>query len=213
MDFDALLALLGDEPVFESSLLLSGDVDPQLVRLQLSRWNKSGRLYQLRRGLYALAPPFQKAKPHPFLIANRLHAASYVSLQSALAYYGLIPDIVQVTLSVTGGRPEQIETPLGSFVSQHVKPGMLSGYQMLELGNRQQALVAYPEKALLDLIYLTPGGDRTAYLDELRLQNLDRLDLHRLDRLAGNLAVPRLRRAAKRIAELTKVEARDYNTI
>jgi hypothetical protein len=67
MEFEQLLEIVGNEPVFETSLLLAGDVDPADVRRQLSRWTKAGRLYQLRRGLYALAPPFQKVKPHPFL--------------------------------------------------------------------------------------------------------------------------------------------------
>ena len=60
MEFGKLLALVGEEPVFETALLLAGEVSPEGVRLQLSCWTKSGRLYQLRRGLYALAPPFQK---------------------------------------------------------------------------------------------------------------------------------------------------------
>ena len=94
MKFTSLLDIVGDEPVFETGLLLAGAIDPGNVRRQLSRWTKAGHLYQLRRGLYALAPPFQKVKPHPFVVANRLMPASYVSLQSALRHYGLIPDIV-----------------------------------------------------------------------------------------------------------------------
>jgi predicted transcriptional regulator of viral defense system len=69
------------------------------VRRQISRWVKVGRLHQLRRGLYALAPPYQKIVPHPFLVANRLVQGSYVSLQSALAHYGMIPEYVPVTYS------------------------------------------------------------------------------------------------------------------
>jgi len=105
MEFERLLELIGDEPVFETALLLAGKVNPDIVHLQLSRWTKSGRVYQLRRGLYAIAPPYQKVKPHPFLIANRMQRASYVSGQSALAFYGLIPDTVQIALSITTGRP------------------------------------------------------------------------------------------------------------
>jgi len=70
MNFERLLRIVGDEPVFETGLLLAGEVDPRHVRRQLSRWVRAGRLYQLRRGLYALAPPYRKVKPHPFLIAN-----------------------------------------------------------------------------------------------------------------------------------------------
>ena len=62
MEFTYLLEIVGDEPVFGTALLLAGDVDADDVRRQLSRWVSAGRLYQLRRGLYALAPPFQRAK-------------------------------------------------------------------------------------------------------------------------------------------------------
>ena len=133
MEFERLLELVGEEPVFETALLLAGKVNPDIVRLQLTRWTKSGRVYQLRRGLYAIAPPYQKVKPHPFLIANRMQRASYVSGQSALAFYGLIPDTVQATLSVTAGRPERWETPLGVFEFRHVKPELLRGYRMTAL--------------------------------------------------------------------------------
>jgi len=119
MKFEALLQIVEDEPVFETGFLLAGDVDPADVRRQLSRWVKGGRLLQLRRGLYALAPPYRKVKPHPFLVANRLVPGSYVSLQSALAYHGLIPEHVPVTTSVTTGRPQRQESPLGSFVYHH----------------------------------------------------------------------------------------------
>ncbi|MCS7080575.1 MAG: hypothetical protein NZ585_11100 [Chloracidobacterium sp.] len=54
MEFAELLRLVGNEPVFETGLLLAGAVDPNDVRRQLSRWTTAGRLYQLRRGLYAL---------------------------------------------------------------------------------------------------------------------------------------------------------------
>jgi predicted transcriptional regulator of viral defense system len=105
MEFRELLTTVGDEPLFGTGLLLAGDVDPNDVRRQLSRWTAAGKLYQLRRGLYALAPPYQKTSPHPFLIANRLVRASYVSLQAALAHYSLIPEHVPVVTSVTPARP------------------------------------------------------------------------------------------------------------
>jgi len=50
MEFDSLLKLIGDDPVFESSLLLSGNINPKTVHLQLTRWVNNGRIYQLRRG-------------------------------------------------------------------------------------------------------------------------------------------------------------------
>ena len=212
-----MLELVGDEPVFETALLLAGKVNPNIVRLQLTRWTKSGRVYQLRRGLYAIAPPYQKVKPHPFLIANRMQRASYVSGQSALSFYGMIPDTVQATVSVTTGRPEQRETPLGVFEFRHVKPELLRGYHMTDLQGwkqpGQQALVATPEKALLDLVYLQPGGDTPEYLRELRLQNLERLDLNELRRQAETFNTPKLSRAVEAIIRLVETETQEYESL
>jgi predicted transcriptional regulator of viral defense system len=213
MEFERLLEIVGDEPIFETTLLLAGDVDPANTRRQLSRWTEAGRLYQLRRGIYALAPPFQKVKPHPFLVANRMVRASYVSLQAALAYYGLIPEYVPVVTSVTTARPGRWETPLGVYEFCHVKTDLLFGYQLANLDGGQKAFLATPEKALLDLIYLQPGGDSPAYLQELRLQNLDRLDAEELRHQAERTGSPKLRRAAEFVVELRCTETQEYQTL
>jgi len=212
MEFKKLLDIVGNEPVFETGLLLAGEVDPNDVRRQLSRWTKAGRLYQLCRGLYALAPPFQKVKPHPFVVANRMMHGSYVSLQSALRHYDLIPDIVPVTTSVTTGRPNQWETPLGVYAFRHVKTELFSGYRLLDLGGNQQAFVATPEKALLDLVHLQPEGDTPQYLQELRLQNLEALDLDELQYRSELASSPKLSRAVACVIELTQAE-REYETL
>ncbi len=213
MEFRRLVEIVGDEPAFETGLLLAGEADPADVRRQLSRWTKAGRLYQLRRGLYTLAPPFQKVKPHPFVVANRLVRGSYVSCQSALAHYGLIPEHVPVITSVAMARPGRWETPLGVYEFRHVKTDHLWGYRLVELGGGQRAFLATPEKALLDLIYLQPGGDSPDYLRELRLQHLDRLNRDELRRQAGLSGSPKLRRAAGVVGELASAEAREYETL
>lgn len=206
MRFEELLTVVGEEPVFEAALLLAGDVAPKDVRLQLSRWVRQGSLFQLRRGLYCLAPPYQKIKPHPFLVANRLARGSYVSLHSALARYALIPEYVAVVTSVGGGRPGRWRTPLGEFEARHVRPDLLWGYDLVAVAPDQNAFLARPEKALLDLVYLQPDGDDPAYLQELRLQNLAQLDLNRLTEDAGRSRSPKLKRAAQTIATLAAAE-------
>ena len=210
MKFEDLLQIVGDEPVFETGLLLAGEAEPADVRRQLSRWRRCGRLVQLRRGWYALAPPFRKVQPHPFLVANRIVPGSYVSCQSALAFHGLIPEAVFAVTSVTAGRPSRWETPLGTFDYRHVRHGLLWGFRPVALGHGQEAFVAGPEKALLDLVYLEPAGDSIAYLAELRLQNLDRLELEELATQARRFGKPKLERAARMIAELTRSETLEY---
>jgi predicted transcriptional regulator of viral defense system len=213
MKFADLLAIIGDEPIFETGLLLAGEVDAADVRRQLSRWVKAGRLYQLRRGLYALAPPFQKVKPHPFVVANHLVLGSYVSCQSALAHYGLIPEYTPVVISVTTARPGRWETPLGVFEFRHIQSKFLCGYRLVDLGSGQRAFLATPEKALLDLIYLHPGTDSPGYLRELRLQNLEQLNLDELKRLADLTSSPKLKRAVEFVTALAQAEAMEYETL
>jgi len=206
MEFAELVEIIGEEPVFETGLLIVGNDDPHDIRRQLSRWRQVGKIYQLRRGLYSLALPFQKVNPHPFLIANRMLPASYVSLQSALAYFGMIPEYVPVTTSVTTRRPMRWETPLGIFDFRHIQVDFFDGYRLVDLGEKQQAFIASPEKALLDLIYLETGGDKLDYLTELRLGNLNQLDWQLLKNLAGRIEKPKLLRAVVALQKLAGME-------
>lgn len=213
MKWEELLTIVGDEPVFTSSLLMAGNISPADHRRQLSRWVRAGRIIQLRRGLYLLSPPYRKIDPHPFLLANAMKAASYVSLQSALAYYGMIPEYTPVTTSVTTGRPENIGTALGTFYFSHIKKSWFSGYQRVEVLPGQAAFLANPEKGLLDLVYLTSGGDKMEYLRGLRLQNLDRINLGDLSRIVAASGRPKLIRAAEHIELLIAEEKEEYKEL
>jgi len=210
MKFEKLLALVGNQPVFETGLLLVGNVSRTDVSRQLSRWVQTGKVRQLRRGLYTLPPPYQTAAPHPFLIANALMPGSYVSLQSALEFYGLIPEHAPRTLSVTSLRSMKWN---GGFQFQRLAPHLFFGYQLVELSAGQQAFIATPEKALLDLTHLTPSSDSPKYLHQLRLQNLERLNLERLANFAERADKPKWKRVARQITELANQENADYEIV
>ena len=201
MKFQEAVSIVSDEPLFETGLLLAGNVDPADLRRQLSRWTRSGRIHQLRRGLYVLAPPWRKQHPHPFLVANRLAPGSYVSGLSALAYAGAIPEYVAETTSVTVGRPGLRTTALGRFSFRHLKGSLMFGYRLTTLGQGQFAFVAEPEKAILDMVHLHPGADHKSYLEELRL-DFDALRLDRLEALAAIAATPKLARAARALRDI-----------
>jgi predicted transcriptional regulator of viral defense system len=199
MKFEELLSLVGDEPVFSSALFNVVDVSAGQTRLQIVRWVDAGKLIQLRRGLYALNGPYRKIEPHPFLIANRLRKASYVSLQSALAYYGMIPEHVPVVTSITTGRPEELQTGFGAFGYRHVRKPLFAGFRSVNVAPGQSAFLATPEKALLDLIYLSPGGDDAAFIEELRLQGTTALSSTALTAAARPFDSPKIERAVVRI--------------
>lgn len=213
MKFAKLLSLIGDEPVFESSLLFAGASDPRYQQRQLSRWVRQGYLQQLRRELYALQPPWQKTRPHPFLVANRMVRASYVSGESALAYYGLIPDHVPAITSVTTQRPAQWQNACGDFLFQHIKTDLFFGYQRVEIDRQQHAFIATPEKALLDLIHLRPGADAPDFLSGLRLQHMDTLDLARLDQFVERAGSPKLKRAVRHVRAMAVLESETYEVL
>lgn len=127
-----------------------------------------------------------------------------MSLQSALEYHGLIPENVPTVTSVTTGRPETLSTPLGNFIFKHVKTVLFSDYRMADLGDGQSAYIAGPEKALTDLLYLTPHSDSPGYIEELRLQNVDTLNTELLFKLAEKTGKRKLVRAVNRMCAPTK---------
>lgn len=205
MRFERLLAIVGAEPVFETGLLLAGAVDALAVRQQVGRWVKEGRLYQLRRGLYALAPPYRKVIPHPFLLANRLVRDSYVSLQSALEHHGLIPEHTPVITSVTTRRPGRFVTPLGIFDYRHLKADLFTGFRRELVAEDQAADIATPAKALADLIYLEPDADRPGFLSSLRLEGLDGIGVAALRTALS--ARPKLRRSLRHLEDMAHEES------
>lgn len=196
MEFNELLYQVVDLPVFSSALLQAGDVDRANIQKQLSRWTAAGKIHQLRRGLYALADPYRQKEPHPFLIANRIIAPSYVSLQSALAYYDMIPESVPQVVSITSKlRSKVFETSLGSFRYHNIQTPLFSGFSLVQVSTDQSAYLARPEKALLDMIYLTKRGHTPEYLDSLRLQNLGQLDMHWMRKIASKTGLKKLTKA------------------
>jgi predicted transcriptional regulator of viral defense system len=210
MKFEKLLAVVQNEPLFETGILLAGNVDPNDVRRQLSRWVSAGRICQIRRGLYSLAPPYQKVAPHPFLIANALMPGSYVSKQSALAFHGFIPEYVPKITSITTIRPAVWDEV---FHFHRIAASLFFGYQAVELPQGQHAFVATPEKALLDLAHFTTGSDSPKYLRELRLQNLENLDISRLNDFARRAQKPKWHRVAKKIAIFLNDESESYKNL
>jgi predicted transcriptional regulator of viral defense system len=210
MKFGDVLSVAGNQPFFDTGLLLAGDVDPSDVRRQLSRWVNAGKIRQLRRGLYTFAPPYQIITPHPFLIANALVPGSYVSGQSALAYYGLIPEYTPRTISVTLARTSEWD---GGYIHHHLAPHLFFGYQSIEVVQGQYSFIAFPEKALLDLAHLTPSSDSPNYLSQLRLQNLEKMDLKRMMEFVERAKKPKWKRVANQVLALAVQEKSEYEEL
>jgi predicted transcriptional regulator of viral defense system len=213
MRYSQLLDIVGQEPVFETPLLTAGNVSLYQAQRRLTDWSRAGKVKPLRRGLYVLSKAVRAVEPHPFVIANRLVSGSYISLEMALSYYSLIPEHVAVITSVTTRRPGEWSNEFGRFLYRHIHPRYFFGMEYHLITNQQYAYVAYPEKALLDFIYLRKGGDSADFIQSLRLQNLESLDLDRLQQFTHRFNKPKLHRAAIIIGQLAETEATEYELL
>lgn len=212
MKYETLVKVAGDLPLVDSPTLRLLTNVPRSLSVQLSRWVRDGRLIRLRRGAYALPAPWRRSCAPAEHVANLLHSPSYVSLERALSIYGLIPEGVPVVTSVTTGRPITLTTGLGAFVYRHVKVGWFFGYCEMAFGGGS-ALVATPEKALLDLIYLGSGEWVEERIAALRLQNLHLVDPAVLLDMADARSRPRVRRAAERLRRHVESEREELEDL
>jgi len=147
-----------------------------------SRYNKvkralaSGDLLSLKRGVYAFSNDIRKDGLHLFEISHLLYDMSYISLESALSYYGLIPERVSTVTSVTTKAVARFKTPLAFFTYEHLPKEMFRhGFRRVKEGNHT-FLISTPLKAVLDTIFLR----KKSFSDLDNLAKDLRLDMQQL---------------------------------
>ena len=120
---------------------------------QIKRALASGDIEGVRRGLYILGPKHRRKPAHLFSLAQHIYGPSYISCESALSFWGLIPERVYTTTSITSKRSAQFQTPLGVFSFQSVshQPLFLGVHRITE-GN-DVFFMASPTKAVLDYVW------------------------------------------------------------
>lgn len=159
---------------------------------------KKGELTSIKNGLYIPGPKTRILKPAPMLVANHLWGPSYASLETALSYWGMIPERVFEISSVTIKTTRTYKNALGRFSYFHTPmPYYSFGIRSVSLSPRQVVLIASPEKALCDKIVMTSGvflrssrQVREFLIDDLRIEEemLRKLDLKAINSWIGNAA-------------------------
>ena len=137
-------------------------------RNNLTRWCRKGMLVKLRNQHYAFTE-YRQVPDFSRYVANRIYMPSYISLHSAFSFYGMIPEEVVQFTSVTTLKTVKFENAFGTFHYQNVKSPLYFGYGMKKLQNGRCMLMATPEKALLDFLYLYPNYKTPQDMEELRL--------------------------------------------
>jgi predicted transcriptional regulator of viral defense system len=161
-------------PVFSRTdvLKLFPEEPVNQINTQLYRMIKRGDLIGLKRGLYI----FPNLNIDEFVIANKLYKPSYVSLESALNVFGVIPDIYSVVTSVTTVTSKKINTSLGNFKYSKINENLFFGYKsILDERSGFYYSIANPEKALLDLIYIRKVKNLSEY--RVDLNNINQTEL------------------------------------
>jgi len=156
MDFRTIIKDYAEAPISRHLILelLSKYKSPND---KISELLKNKELISIRRGLYTIGPKLDLPSPEPFLIANHLRGPSYVSLESALSYWNMIPERVYEISSVTTKTSKLYKTPVGRYSYKQLRTPYYSyGIKSIEYSSKQAVLIASREKALCDKIVLTP---------------------------------------------------------
>jgi len=138
---------------------------------------KKGLFLKLRNNLYLLK---DSRTPH-YYIANKMYEPSYVSLETALSRYSIIPETVYAITSITTKSTREYNTPIGSFLYQRIKKQAYTGYSLKEIDG-WKAFIAEPEKALADHLYFVDLKKKMLN-DRLNLQNIDKSKLEAFAKL------------------------------
>ncbi|MBN2763482.1 MAG: hypothetical protein JXR41_10355 [Bacteroidales bacterium] len=141
---------------------------PEFNRNNLGNWVRQGYLVRLRQGYYAF-PEYKESTDFALYFANIIYKPSYISLHTALSFYGIIPEAVAQITSVTTLKTIRFSNDFGVYSYKNIKPDMMFGYDLREMENGRRIMFATPEKALTDLLYLYPFYNTERDLEELRL--------------------------------------------
>lgn len=141
--------------------------DPDFFRQQLNYWQNQKLIKPAGNGYYVFSD-VKVDESFLFMLTNKIYEPSYVSLESALAYYGVIPESVLGVTSVTSRKTKEEETEWGGLSYRQVKPELLTGFEIIQPTDAVKYKMARLEKAVLDYLYLNPNVKSVLDLEGLR---------------------------------------------
>ncbi|MDP2940955.1 MAG: hypothetical protein Q8N85_01690 [Candidatus Omnitrophota bacterium] len=189
MDYQAFKKRVRHLPLLRSADLSRLERDPQVIRNQLTRWRVKKLLLKLRKGVYLLNSDDRAITPSRAFLAAQLYTPSYISLEYALNFYGLIPEAVFAVTSITTRKTMRFSNPEGEFTYQHIQPGAFRGFRVLKDDAGLPYFIAESEKAVVDFLYFNfrkKSTDRIArFRDSYRFQHVNQLKPRKIMRYAG----------------------------
>jgi len=192
LDFIQFKSKMIDFPVFSIADIRT--VYPDFDRRRVYEWQIKNYILKVSKGLYIFSDvPLNETML--FRIANKLYRPSYISLETAMAYYQLIPEAVYGVTSVSTRRTYKFNTELATFSYRTVSPHLFFGYSITP----DLIKIATVEKTLLDYFYLNPDIDNQKAYESLRIdisalmEQIDRGRLkYQLDRFGSSALSKRI---------------------
>ena len=177
---------------------------PEFNRNNLVHWVRQGYLIRLRQGYYAF-PEYRESTDFTLYFANTIYKPSYISLHTALSFYGIIPESVPEITSVTTLKTITFSNDFGEYSYKNIRPELMFGYELRDMEGGRRIMFATPEKAIIDLLYLYPFYNTERDLENLRLDESymeDDFNVKRLTEFSDRIGSKAL---SKRIDILRKV--------
>ena len=155
-----------------------------MLRRQVTEWVKKKWMVELKRSIYIIANQSNRCQVSNLFLANYLTSPSYVSLETALSHYRLIPERIEAITSVTSKKTQRYQNSLGHFIYRHVKQSSYKFFVAEKDEFGRQYYIATPEKALVDYLYFHTSHlnhvSANYFSESLRLQNMERLSVEQL---------------------------------
>lgn len=193
-------------PYFRANIFEHLSGNPAFLRRQLTDWVKKGWVEKLKRGIYTLSEQDRSVRISAYCLAPILYSPSYISLESALSYYGLIPEGVYAITSVSTQKTMQFHNKYGQFIYRNIKPAFFTDFVSEDDGFGNMFYIATPEKALLDFLFFKTKGMKRVKQDifenSFRLQNLESVDRQKLKEIAERLGHKKIISIVKSLLEL-----------
>ena len=192
MNFISFKNSLRDFPVFSVADIRAahGDFD----RRRLSEWQKKGYIKKIIKGYY-LFSDVDMNEDTLSAIANKIYKPSYISFETAMSHYRLIPESIYMMTSASTRRTYVFETPVARFLYRTIKPSLFFGYSILPDGIK----MAFMEKAILDYFYINPAVQSDDDFASLRINREEILSRVNKKRLADYMQRFSQKRLSKRM--------------
>lgn len=145
---------------------------PGFNKMNLTNWQKKGYIHKLRSQYYCFADE-QYVEEKKYIIANRIYKPSYVSMETALFYYGLIPEAVFTVTSISTLKTNSFKNAIGNFTYNTIGASRYFGYRLVQ-NELFTFKIAEPEKALLDFLHLK---SYIATIDDIIALRLNKITL------------------------------------